>query len=63
MHYLNQMEAITMETAFHIEVLKVKKAALVLRAINHPLRQQILRLLHQNAQMTVTSIYSKLSLE
>ena len=52
-----------METAFHIEVLKVKKAALVLRAINHPLRQQILRLLHQNAQMTVTSIYSKLSLE
>lgn len=63
MYYLNQMEATTIETGLQIEVLQVKKAALVLRAINHPLRQQMLRLLHQNKQMTVTSIYVKLRLE
>jgi DNA-binding transcriptional ArsR family regulator len=57
------MEAIAIETALHIEDQKNKKAALVLRAINHPLRQQMLRLLHQNMQMTVTSLYVKLRLE
>lgn len=57
------MEAIAIETNLHIENLELKKAALILRAINHPLRQQMLRLLHQNKQMTVTSIYVKLRLE
>lgn len=46
-----------------IDVLQLKKAALILRAINHKLRQQILRLLHQNEKMTVTEIYVKLRLE
>jgi len=62
-HYLNGMEAITIETALDIEDLKIKKATLVLRAINHPLRQKMLRLLHQNSQMTVTSLYVELHLE
>jgi len=38
------MEAITIETGLQIEALQVKKAALVLRAVNHPLRQQMMRL-------------------
>jgi DNA-binding transcriptional ArsR family regulator len=46
-----------------IDVFQLKKAALVLRAINHKLRQQILKLIHQNGQMTVTEIYVKLRLE
>lgn len=46
-----------------IDVLQLKKAALILRAINHKLRQQILKLLHQNEKMTVTEIYVKLRLE
>lgn len=57
------MEATTIETNLHIEILELKKAALILRAINHPLRQQMLLLLHQNKRMTVTSIYVKLRLE
>lgn len=57
------MEATTIETNLHIEILALKKAVLILRAINHPLRQQMLRLLHQNKQMAVTSIYVKLRLE
>jgi DNA-binding transcriptional ArsR family regulator len=41
----------------------VKKASLILRSINHKLRQQILQLINENGQMTVTEIYVKLRLE
>lgn len=47
----------------HLDVLTLKKAALILRAVNHPLRQQLLKLLHQQSKMTVTEIYKKLRLE
>ncbi|MFL5788038.1 MAG: ArsR/SmtB family transcription factor [Flavisolibacter sp.] len=50
-------------TELDVEVIKLKKAALVLRAINHKLRQQIIQLIHQNGRMTVTEIYVKLRLE
>jgi DNA-binding transcriptional ArsR family regulator len=46
-----------------IDVLTLKKAALVLRAVNHKLRQQILKLIHQKGKITVTEIYVKLRLE
>jgi len=52
-----------METELKIEMLQLKKAALILRAINHKLRQQILKLIHQNGKMTVTEIYVQLRLE
>jgi len=57
------METTAIDASLRIEVLELKKAALILRAINHPLRQQMLRLIHQNKKMTVTSIYVKLRLE
>jgi DNA-binding transcriptional ArsR family regulator len=44
-------------------LLQLKKAALILRAINHKLRQQILKLIHQKDKITVTEIYVKLRLE
>jgi len=40
--------------------LQLKKALLVLRALNHPVRQHILRLLHQHGSLPVTTIYIKL---
>jgi DNA-binding transcriptional ArsR family regulator len=46
-----------------IEVLQLRKAPLIFRATNHKLRQQILRLIHQNKRMIVTDIYAKLRLE
>ena len=46
-----------------IDYLNVKKAALVLRAVNHKLRQQILKTLDENKKMTVTDIYVNLRLE
>ena len=46
-----------------IDLLNVKKAALTLRALNHKLRQQILKLIDDQGKMTVTEIYVKLRLE
>ena len=43
-----------------LQSLQLKKALLVLRALNHPVRQQILRLLHQHGNLPVTTIYIKL---
>ncbi|GAB4093933.1 ArsR/SmtB family transcription factor [Flaviaesturariibacter terrae] len=51
------------EADLKIDVLTLKKAALVLRAINHKLRQQILKLIQQKGEITVTEIYVKLRLE
>lgn len=41
----------------------LRKAVLVLRAVNHKLRQRIIDLLDNNQTMTVTDIYIKLRLE
>jgi DNA-binding transcriptional ArsR family regulator len=41
----------------------IKKAALILRALNHQLRQRILLFIHKNERTTVTLIYTKLRLE
>ncbi|MBY0476351.1 MAG: metalloregulator ArsR/SmtB family transcription factor [Chitinophagaceae bacterium] len=49
--------------AIQIDYHAVKKAALILRSINHKLRQQIIQLINENGQMTVTEIYVKLRLE
>src|SRR5690606_21944528 len=40
-----------------------RKAVLVLRAVNHKLRQRIISVLEENNEMTVTDIYIKLRLE
>jgi DNA-binding transcriptional ArsR family regulator len=42
---------------------ELRKAVLVLRAVNHQLRQEIIDLLDANGQMTVTDLYIKLRLE
>jgi len=47
----------------NVDLHNVKKATLVLRAINHKLRQQILKLIEESGRMTVTEIYVKLRLE
>lgn len=46
-----------------IDPIQLKKAALIFRAINHKLRQQIIKFIHQNGRITVTQIYVKLRLE
>jgi len=41
----------------------LRKAVLVLRAVNHKLRQRVIDLLEEHATMTVTDIYIKLRVE
>jgi len=49
--------------ALQVDLLNVKKAGLILRAVNHKLRQQILKLIDEHGKMTVTELYVKLRLE
>ena len=46
-----------------LDFLHLKKASLILRALNHQLRQQIIKLLDEHRKMTVTELYVKLRLE
>jgi DNA-binding transcriptional ArsR family regulator len=47
----------------HIDYLGVKKSSLILRALNHKLRQQIVKILDEKPKITVTEIYKLLKLE
>ena len=47
----------------HLDYAELRKAVLVLRAINHKLRQRIIDLLEEHGNMNVTDIYIKLRLE
>lgn len=57
------MQSLQTEQELRIDVMELKKAALLYRAINHRLRQEMLRIIHNQMRMTVTDIYVKLRLE
>ena len=46
-----------------IDYHNIKKAAMVLRSLNHKLRQQVIKTIHENKRITVTQLYVKLRLE
>src|SRR5678816_3876185 len=50
-------------SSLNVDLHNLKKAAMILRAINHKLRQQILKLIDEQGRITVTEIYVKLRLE
>lgn len=58
-HSSNTME----QDNLKMDYIHMKKAAMILRAMNHKLRQQMIKLLDENKKMTVTDIYVKLRLE
>jgi DNA-binding transcriptional ArsR family regulator len=51
------------ENALQINYYNVKKASLVLRSLNHKLRQQIIKIIDESDKLAVTEIYVKLRLE
>ena len=51
------------ESSVNVDYHALKKAALVLRALNHKLRQQLLKLIEEEKKITVTEIYVRLRLE
>jgi DNA-binding transcriptional ArsR family regulator len=50
-------------SVLNVDYQGIKKAALVLRAMNHKLRQQLLKLIEEEKKITVTEIYVRLRLE
>lgn len=46
-----------------LDLLLLKKTSVILRALNHKLRQQILQLIDQKGKVTVTEIYIHLRVE
>lgn len=59
----NYDQSMENENALNINYYNIKKASLVLRSLNHKLRQQIIKLIHESEKLTVTEIYVKLRLE
>lgn len=53
----------TSTDVININYHNIKKASLVLRALNHKLRQQILSLIETEKKITVTEIYVRMRLE
>ena len=51
------------DNPLQIDYYNIKKASLVLRALNHKLRQQIIKVIVEQKKLTVTEIYVKLRLE
>jgi DNA-binding transcriptional ArsR family regulator len=51
------------ENTLKVNYHNLKKAALVLRALNHKLRQQMLTLIETEDKITVTEIYVRMRLE
>lgn len=51
------------ESTIKVDFIHMKKAAMILRSLNHKLRQQMIKLLDEHKKMTVTEIYVKLRLE
>ena len=52
-----------MQPELKIDFQVLRKSVLVLRAVNHKLRQEMIRLIHEEGKMTVTDLYVKLRLE
>lgn len=50
-------------TELEINILEIRKAALIFRAINHRLRQDMMRLIHKSGKITVTELYRHMNLE
>lgn len=46
-----------------IDAAAIKKSSLIIRSLNHKLRQAIIDLIAENQKMTVTEIYVKLRVE
>jgi DNA-binding transcriptional ArsR family regulator len=61
---LNNLEQVEeIDNLPDIDYHNIKKSALVLRALNHKLRQQIIKTINESKKLTVTQLYVKLRLE
>jgi DNA-binding transcriptional ArsR family regulator len=57
------MDSVQLDHELQIDSIQLRRAALIYRSVNHPLRQQMLKLIHQQGTITVTELYIRLRLE
>ena len=62
-HTITIIPASESEPELNIDTLDVKKTAIILRAVNHKLRQIILKYIGERERVTVTEIFEHLLLE
>lgn len=48
---------------FKLDFLSIKRSVLLVRALNHSLRQNILRILEEQKKLTVTELHTQLKIE
>jgi DNA-binding transcriptional ArsR family regulator len=60
---LDEPKEINEDYELTINSYEIKKAGMILRALNHELRQELIRLIHQNKSATVTELYTQLQIE
>lgn len=60
---MKKIKTVIAPVTVELDYTAVRKAALILRAVNHKLRQQILELLEENEKSTVTDLYIRLRIE
>lgn len=58
-----ELSDLTTEKKIKLDYAILKRAVLTLRAVNHPLRKEMMRLLEEKKKMTVTELYVKLRIE
>jgi DNA-binding transcriptional ArsR family regulator len=51
------------ENSLGINYLMIRKSSLILRALNHKLRQQMIQIIAQEEKITVTDLYIQLRIE
>ena len=47
----------------NFDIHTIKKAGIILRAFNHPLRQDLIRMIHDHKSIMVTQLYTQLRIE
>ncbi len=58
-----ELSDLATEKKIKLDYAILKRAVLTLRAVNHPLRKEMMQLLEEKKKMTVTELYVKLRIE
>lgn len=58
-----ELSDLATEKKIKLDYAILKRAVLTLRAVNHPLRKEMMQLLEEKKKMTVTKLYVKLRIE
>jgi DNA-binding transcriptional ArsR family regulator len=58
-----EIKDMTLEKKIKLDYTVLKRAVLTLRAVNHPLRKEMMQLIQEKGKVTVTELYIKLRIE